>query len=131
MADIARRWDSDDLIDAKVLAASTWTPEGLKGAVTRAYAIKGPERRDAYRLLREANFYEDLALLHKEDVIELSTIERWIGDAVIDRWNYWWPTIQALRDDFHVDGGKVYANWQWLMAEVRVYRAGGGGRRCT
>lgn len=124
MADISRRWDSDELIDAKVRVATKKTPEGLRDAIAKTYTRSDARKAEAYRLFREANLFEDLALLQQAGVIELSTISQWIGDAVVERWEHWQPTVNYLRE-LGVDSGATYSNWERLAQDIKVYRAGG------
>jgi hypothetical protein len=119
MADIARRWDSDEFIDARVLIGEHETPEALRDEVARA---RNTDRRKFYCFLREPNFYEDLALLLDAKAIELPTISQWIGRAVISRWDQWRLAVEWMRVQPDL-GRDEYRAWECLAWAVGVYRA--------
>jgi hypothetical protein len=78
-----------------------------------------------FMLMREANFFEDLALLRSAKAIELSTISEWIGESVVTTWEVWQPAVEFLRAQPGL-GRDEYRAWQKLATDVGAFRRARG-----
>jgi hypothetical protein len=119
MGDLARRWDSDDLINARKDAQSHADGAALQAAVEALF-----QTQRYYKLLREPNFYEDLAYFERHSGLTLSVVAEAFGDVLVGRWKEWKPAVEWLRGKPYF--GQVYEGFETLANRVRAYEEAGG-----
>ena len=107
--DFLRRWDEDALVETRRLVASYATREELAAAFRRFIAANAPE---AYVLYRELDYFEQLGALERLGAFHFELIETLLGERLIDRWEMWQPSIDAMGDD-------VYPMFRSLVGRLR------------
>ncbi len=110
-ADFFRRWDEDALVETRRLVAHFDDPEDLSAAFRRYVADNAPE---GYVLYRELDFFEQLAAFEIQGAIDFHLIELMLGPTLVDRWEMWKPTIDAMEREH------PYPNFESLVAKVRA-----------
>jgi hypothetical protein len=110
-ADFLRRWNEDALAETRRLAARFKSPAELSTAFAR-YAKDNA--REAYVLYRELDYFEQLASLERQGAFDFELIELLLGRTLIDRWEMWRPSIDA------VAGEGAYPMFRALVAKMRV-----------
>ena len=110
-ADFFRRWDEDALVETRRLVAQLGDRDELRAAFER-YAATNAE--EAYVLYRELDFFEQLAAFEIEGAIDFHLIQLMLGSTMVDRWEMWEPTIDAM------DRDHPYPNFEALVAKVRA-----------
>ncbi len=110
-ADFFRRWDEDALVETRRLVAQFGDRDELRAAFER-YAATNAE--EAYVLYRELDFFEQLAAFEIEGAIDFHLIQLMLGSTLVDRWEMWEPTIDAM------DRDHPYPNFEALVAKVRA-----------
>ena len=110
-ADFFRRWDEDALVETRRLVAQFGDGDELRAAFER-YAATNAE--EAYVLYRELDFFEQLAAFEIEGAIDFHLIQLMLGSTLVDRWEMWEPTIDAM------DRDHPYPNFEALVAKVRA-----------
>ena len=110
-ADFFRRWDEDALVETRRLVAQFGDGDELRVAFER-YAATNAE--EAYVLYRELDFFEQLAAFEIEGAIDFHLIQLMLGSTLVDRWEMWEPTIDAM------DRDHPYPNFEALVAKVRA-----------
>ena len=88
-----RRWNEDPLVETRRLVAQFETGEALRDAMTRFIAENSAE---AYVLYRELDYFEQLGALEKHGGFDFELIRTLLGARLIDRWEMWQPSIEAL-----------------------------------
>ena len=109
-ADFFRRWDEDALVETRRLVAQFGDRDELKVAFQRYAATNA---REAYVLYRELDFFEQLAAFEIQGAIDFHLVELMLGPTLVDRWEMWKPTIDAMEHDH------PYPNFEALVAKVR------------
>jgi hypothetical protein len=110
-ADFFRRWDEDALVEARRLVAQFGDRDELRAAF-EWYAATNSE--EAYVLFRELDFFEQLAAFEIQGAIDFDLIQLMLGATLVDRWEMWEPTIDAM------DRDHPYPNFEALVAKVRA-----------
>jgi hypothetical protein len=106
-----RRWNEDPLVETRRLVAQFETGEALRDAMTRFIAENSAE---AYVLYRELDYFEQLGALEKHGGFDFELIRTLLGARLIDRWEMWQPSIEAL-------GGKAaYPMFERLVTRMRA-----------
>jgi hypothetical protein len=106
-----RRWNEAPLEETRRLVTQFETAESLREAMTRFIAENSVQ---AYVLYRELDFFEQLGALEKHGGVNFELIKSLLGPRLIDRWEMWQPTIEAI-------GGKhVYPMFDGLVAKMRA-----------
>jgi hypothetical protein len=95
-ADFIRRWDEPDLVETRRLVAQYANGEDLAAAFAELMATNS---RDAYILLREPDFYEQLGALDSVGAFDFELIRALIGNSLIQRWELWRPAVEAMGRD--------------------------------
>jgi hypothetical protein len=116
-ADFFRRWDEEDLVATRRLVARFADREELRAAFER-YAASNAE--EAYMLYRELDFFEQLAAFEIEGAIDFHLVELMMGPTLVDRWELWKPTIDAMERDH------PYPNFEALVEKVRAATSAAG-----
>jgi hypothetical protein len=93
-ADFFRRWNDDALVETRRLVAQFQTNEQLCAAFQRFIADNSME---AYVLYRELDYFEQLAALEHIGAFDFEFIELLLGRTLVDRWQMWKPSIDAMR----------------------------------
>ncbi len=108
-ADFVRRWDEDGLVEARRLAARFKTKEELSAAFQRFIDANSPE---AFVLYRELDYFEQLGALEQVGAINFDVLRLLLGPRLIDRWDMWKPSIDAMPGD--------YPMFRALVAKMRT-----------
>jgi hypothetical protein len=106
-----RRWNDGPLEETRRFVAQFQTAEALREAMTRFIAENSVQ---AYVLYRELDFFEQLGALEKHGGVDFEVIESLLGRRLIDRWEMWQPTIEAI------GGNDVYPMFERLVAKMRA-----------
>ncbi|MFY9926692.1 MAG: hypothetical protein WAK82_01700 [Streptosporangiaceae bacterium] len=106
-----RRWSEGPLVEARRLVAQFETPEALREALTVFVAENSAE---AYILYRELDYYEQLGALERYGGVDFDLIRTMLGHRLIDRWEMWQPSIDAL------GGTATYPMFAALVAKMRA-----------
>ena len=105
-----RRWNDDALVEARRLFGGFKSPAELSDAFAAYVAANAPE---AYVLLRELDFFEQLAGLEREGAIDLELVKMMVGPILIERWRMWRPALHR------VYGPGVYPMYEGLVDKLR------------
>jgi hypothetical protein len=92
-ADFFRRWNEDSLLETRRLVAGFKTKEELSAAFQAFLASNADE---AYVLYRELDYFEQLAALEHVGAFDFELIKLLLGRTLIDRWEMWQPSIDAM-----------------------------------
>jgi hypothetical protein len=106
-----RRWSEGPLVETRHLVAQFETPQALRDAMTRFIAENSVQ---AYVLYRELDFFEQLAALEAHGGIDFELIRTLFGHQLIDRWELWQPSIDAI------GGGSAYPTFGRLVTKMRA-----------
>jgi hypothetical protein len=106
-----RRWNESSLEETRRLVAQYDTNEELRDAMVR-FIAENSER--AYVLYRELDYFEQLGALVKHGGFDFELIRSLLGDRLVDRWEMWQPTIEAI------GGRNAYPMFDQLVARVRA-----------
>lgn len=109
----SQAWDDDHLLDARMLADQSASPEDL---ATKLIGLKETKERDFYVLLRLPNYFEDLAELVSRGRLPLETVEELLGSVIIGRYRQFEPAIRRLRQEQKQPTFCKY--WEWLKDEL-------------
>ena len=108
--DLLRRWSEPDLVETRRLVARFKSGDELRRALEGFIARNDVE---AYVLYREPDYFEQVAALERQGAIDFELIRRLLGRRLIDRWELWSPSIEAL------GGEQVYPLFASLVARMR------------
>jgi hypothetical protein len=106
-----RRWDEDQLVEARRLVAQFETKEALRDAMVRFIADNAIE---AYVLYRELDYFEHLGALEVHGGFDFEMVKTLLGRRLIDRWELWQPSIEAM------GGTTVYPMFAGLVTKMRA-----------
>ena len=106
-----RRWNEGPMVETRRLVAQFETGEALRDALTRFIAVNSPE---AYVLYRELDYFEQLGALEKHGGFDFELIRTLLGPRLIDRWEMWRPSIDAL------GGSAAYPMFERLVTKLRA-----------
>jgi hypothetical protein len=108
--DFLRRWDEDDLVEARRLVAQFKTPDELRDAFAGYIASNSV---DAYVLYRELDYFEQLGALESLGAVHLDLVKLLLGHRLIERWELWRPSIEMM-------GTSVYPMFESLVGKLRA-----------
>jgi hypothetical protein len=108
-ADFVRRWDEAEMVEARHLVGEYATAEALCSAFMHFIETNSFQ---AYVLYRELDFFEQLAALEHVGAFDFELIRLLLGQRLIDRWELWKPSIDAM-------GGDVYPMFDALVRRMR------------
>ena len=106
-----RRWNEGPMVEARQLVAEFDTREELRDAMTRFIAENSTE---AYILYRELDYFEQLGALEEHGGFDFTLIRTLLGRRLIDRWEMWQPTIDAM------GGSAAYPMFERLVNKMRA-----------
>lgn len=106
-----RRWDERPLEETRRLVAQFDSKEALRDAMAR-FVAENSER--AYVLYRELDYFEQLGALEKHGGFDFELIRSLLGRRLIDRWDMWEPTIDAI------GGRSAYPMFDQLVTKFRA-----------
>jgi hypothetical protein len=106
-----RRWNEGPMVEARQLVAEFDTREELRDAMTRFIAENSTE---AYILYRELDYFEQLGALEEHGGFDFKLIKTLLGRRLIDRWEMWQPTIDAM------GGSAAYPMFERLVNKMRA-----------
>jgi hypothetical protein len=109
--DFFRRWNEGPMVETRRLVAEFESPEVLRDAMTRFIAENSTE---AYVLFRELDYFEQLGALEKHGGFDFELIRTLLGPRLIDRWELWQPSIEAL------GGSAAYPMFARLVTKMRA-----------
>jgi hypothetical protein len=95
-AEFLRRWEDSDLVEARHLVGQYRTPEELAAAL---HGFMGSNSMQAYVLYRELDYFEQLAALEHIGAFDFELIRLLLGHRLIDRWEMWKPSIDAMGEN--------------------------------
>lgn len=110
-AEFFRRWDDDALVETRLHVARFKSKEDLAAAFRRYIAENSVE---AFVLYRELDYFEQLAALEQEGAFDFSLIRHLLGRILIDRWEMWQPSIEAM------PGENTYPLFRALVDKMRI-----------
>jgi hypothetical protein len=110
-AEFFRRWSEAPMVETRRLVAQYGTPAELRDAMTRFIAENSAE---AYVLYRELDYFEQLGALEKHGGFDFELIRTLLGPRLIDRWEMWQPSIEAL------GGSAAYPMFDRLVTKMRA-----------
>ena len=110
-ADFFRRWNEAPLEETRRLVNSFETREALRDALVR---FIDENSVDAFVLYRELDYYEQLGALEKHGGFDFEMIRLVLGQRLIDRWELWEPSIDAL------GGPATYPMFAGLVTKMRA-----------
>jgi hypothetical protein len=91
--DFFRRWDEGPLEETRQMIAQFESGEALRDALLRYVAENS---HNAFILYRELDYFEQLGALENHGGFDFELIRSLIGRRLIDRWDLWRPSIEAL-----------------------------------
>ncbi|HSO96473.1 MAG TPA: hypothetical protein VLV81_10570 [Acidimicrobiia bacterium] len=109
-ADFLRRWDEDALVETRHLVAS------YKSGAKLAAAFQGFIEKNsvqAFVLYRELDYFEQLGALESVGAFNFELIRVLLGRRLIDRWELWKPSIDAMGDG-------TYPMFEMLVNRMRT-----------
>lgn len=106
-----RQWNEAPLVETRHLVAQLQTPQALADAMTRFIAENSVQ---AFVLYRELDYFEQLGALEKHGAVDFEMIRTLLGPRLIDRWEQWQPTIDAI------GGEQVYPMFGRLVSKMRA-----------
>jgi hypothetical protein len=106
-----RRWDEGPLVETRRLVAQFETAEALRDAMVGFIAENSAQ---AYILYRELDYFEQLGALENHGGFDFVLIKTLLGRRLIDRWEMWQPSIEAL------GGSAVYPMFGRLVTKMRA-----------
>jgi hypothetical protein len=109
-AEFFRRWNSDELVEARRLTSSFDTPEDLARTLTGYVDANATE---AYVLYREPDYFEQLAALEQFGAIDFGLVKSLVGRILVERWEFWDPALRS------VHGEDVYPLYRDLAGRMR------------
>ena len=112
-ADFIRRWDEPALVETRRLVAEQASGQELAATFAAATADNS---MSAYVLMRELDFYEQLGALDHVGAFDFGLIDALIGNSLVERWELWRPTVDAMGDD-------AYPMFRALAAKMRRQRS--------
>ena len=115
-ADFFRRWSDDDMVETRRLVASYASPDALREALLRHVAANDTE---AYVLFRELDYFEQLGAMEQHGGFDFELVRLLLGHRLIDRWELWRPSIDAL------GGAQVYPLFGQLARKMERAMATG------
>jgi len=115
-ADFFRRWSDDDMVETRRLVASYASAEALRDALLRHLAANDTE---AYVLFRELDYFEQLGAMEAHGGFDFELVRLLLGRRLIDRWELWRPSIDAL------GGPQVYPLFERLARKMEQALAAG------
>ncbi len=92
-ADFFHRWSDTQMVETRRLVAAYETPEAMRDAFVRHLAANDIE---AYVMLRELDYFEQLAALEEYGAFSFEIIESLLGRRLVDRYELWQPTIATM-----------------------------------
>jgi len=117
-ADLLRRWEEDELVEARQLVAGFQTREDL----ARAFGdYQARNAREAFVLYRELDYFEQLGALDQLGALNFELVRLLLGQRLVDRWELWEPSVAAMGPE-----GSVYPNFAQLAAKMRTTLASTG-----
>ncbi len=110
-AEFFRRWNEDALVQARRMVQRYKSADELRAAFTAYVAADAPE---AYVLLRELDYFEQLAALESQGAFDLELVKLLLGRTLIERWEMWNPAITEAY------GQGVYPMFEGLAEKLRL-----------
>ena len=99
------------MLETRRLVAEFETPEALRDAMVLFIAENSA---DAFVLYRELDYFEQLGALEKHGGFDFELIRTLLGRRLIDRWDLWLPSIEAL------GGTAAYPMFERLVTKMRA-----------
>jgi hypothetical protein len=106
-----RRWGEGPMVETRHLVDRFQTPEALRDALTM---FRAEHSAEAYILYRELDYFEQLGALEEHGGFDFELIRAMLGRRLIDRWEMWQPSIEAL------GGSAAYPMFARLVTKMRA-----------
>ena len=106
-----RRWSDGPMLETRRLVAEFETPQALRDALA---VFVAENSADAYILYRELDYFEQLGALERHGGLDFEFIKTLLGRRLIDRWDMWQPSIDAL------GGRAAYPMFDRLVSKMRA-----------
>jgi hypothetical protein len=113
-AEFFRRWSDGPMVESRRLVASYGSPEELRDAFLRHVVANDVE---AYVLYRELDYFEQLSAIEEHGGFDFGIIETLLGEALVDRYDRWRPSIDAIDAR---SGRSVYPCFARLAEKMRA-----------
>ncbi len=113
-AEFFRRWNEDDLVEARRMIGRFKSAEELRDAYAAYVAADAPE---AYVLYRELDYFEQLGALESRGAFDIELVKLLLGRTLIDRWEMWRPALHQAH------GPGVYPMFEGLVEKLRRARS--------
>ncbi len=109
--DFIRRWNEAPLVETRRFVGQYETREALRDAFLGFIAENSMH---AYVLYRELDYFEQLGALEEYGGFDIKLIELLLGHRLIDRWEMWKPSIDAI------GGSSTYPMFERLVTKMRA-----------
>ena len=107
--DFLRRWDEDELVEARRLVATFRDGDELRDAFQRFIRTNSV---DAYVLYRELDYFEQLGALEQLGAVHFDLVRLLLGQRLVERWELWKPSLELL-------GAGTYPMFEALVDKMR------------
>jgi hypothetical protein len=114
-AEFLRRWDEHDLVETRHMVAQYRTPDQLRDALVGFIETNSVQ---AFVLYRELDFFEQLAALEQIGAFDFELIRLLLGRRLVDRWEMWKPSIDAMGPDVYPLFGALARRMRTALGEV-------------
>jgi len=110
-----RRWNEGPLEETRLAVARFDSGEALRDALLQFVAENS---HSAFVLYRELDYFEQLGALESHGGVDFELIRSLLGRRLIDRWELWRPSIEAL------GGDEAYPMFSQLVRKLRSAEPG-------
>ena len=95
IADLGRRWDSDELIHARQQASALTDVQLAEAA--KEWDDDPAKHPEFFELLRIPNFLDDLGLVAECGSVDIDIVNRSMRFIVLEQWGKWRRAVMTLR----------------------------------
>ena len=110
-AEVSRRWDEPEMLTTRRMVQEQ--PDDPAEFKARFFALYDSDdgKETAFKLLRQANYLEDLAVLEREGAIGVSFIKRSLGFIIVTSWKRWEQVADEFRHRSGLDNFPHFRSW--------------------
>ena len=113
--EFSRRWDEPGMIEARSLVGQYPDAAALRAAFFDL-VDNDPGNQNWLKMLRQANYLEDLAILLEQGAVDEDFIKRSLGYIVVSRWELWKEVADEYKRRSEVDN---FPAFRALAARLR------------
>lgn len=116
--ELSRRWSDPSFVNSR---AATALKDGTALMEKVKTLYESEDRTDYYKIIVEADLFEDLAVLVRHRCLDEGIVWDTLGLAICDRWERWKETAHYLSNlSSGADNGddEVYAQFKWLAERM-------------